>query len=192
MRIGLLGGSFNPPHDGHRKLTLQALRRLGLDRVWWLVTPGNPLKDHGELAPLDERIALCRKLSKHPRIEVTGLEAAIGTSYSAETIAHLKAHNPGVQFVWLIGADSLVDLHRWKDWRSILAALPLAVFDRPGFRLKAEASTAARAYRAAEIEEAEARLLAGMEPPAWVFLTIPLSPLSSTELRRKSRRAIAR
>lgn len=189
MRIGLLGGSFNPPHDGHRRISIEALRRLGLDWVWWLVTPGNPLKDHSELAALADRVGQCRKVGKHPRIAITGLEAAIGTSYSAETIAHLQEHNPGVNFVWLMGADSLVNFHQWKHWRVIIESVPVAVLDRPGWRLKAKASATARRYRNERIEEAEARLLAGMAAPAWVFLTVPLSPLSSTDLRRKARQS---
>ncbi|HZV20147.1 MAG TPA: nicotinate-nucleotide adenylyltransferase, partial [Hyphomicrobiales bacterium] len=116
MRIGLLGGSFNPPHAAHRQISLTALKRLGLDQVWWLVTPGNPLKDHGDLAPLAERVALCRVLARHARIRVTAFEAAIGTAYTACTLRYLRRRFPGVRFVWLMGADNLASFHRWNEW----------------------------------------------------------------------------
>ena len=187
MRIGLLGGSFNPPHDGHRQITLEALARLDLDRIWWLVSPGNPLKDHGELGPLGERLQQATELAAHPQIDVTGVEAALGTSYTALTLQHIRKRHRGVHFVWLMGADNLAQFHRWRDWRRIMAALPVAVLDRPGWRLAGLAAPAAIAFAHARLPETRARDLASARPPAWSFLSVPLSPLSSTALREKSR-----
>jgi nicotinate-nucleotide adenylyltransferase len=185
MRIGLFGGSFNPPHEGHRLASLIALRRLSLDRVWWLVTPGNPLKDNKRLTPLAERIAAARRMARHPLIDVTGFEAAIGTRYSYTTIDYLKRRCPGVRFVWLIGADSLAGFDRWRRWRAIAAALPIAVIDRPGSTLAPLGAKAAQAFRSARIAESEARKLPKMRPPAWVFLHGPRSAVSSTALRQR-------
>src|SRR5262249_17936184 len=132
MRVGLLGGSFNPPHDAHRAISLYAMKRLQLDRVWWIVSPGNPLKDTRELRPLDERIAECVRLADSPRIDVTGFEAVIGTKYTFDTLAWLKNEAPETLFVWLMGADNLKDFHRWKNWREIFMLMPIAVADRGG------------------------------------------------------------
>ena len=132
LRIGLFGGTFDPPHEAHRAASLLALKRLALDRVWWLVTPGNPLKDTRGLAPLDERVAAARDLARHPRIDVTGVEAEIGVRYTYDTIGHLVAHCPGVRFVWIMGADNLRTFHRWQRWRGIAALVPIAVVDRLG------------------------------------------------------------
>ena len=183
LRIGLLGGSFDPAHVGHRHISLEALARLELDQVWWLVSPGNPLKSHDGLAALEKRVADAQLVARHPRIRVTGFEAALGTSFSAETLDYLVGRAPGVRFVWLMGADNLASFHRWRAWRGIMQLMPVAVFDRPGWRYKALGSRAANAFAAARVPEAKARLLAGMRPPAWCFLSIPLSDLSSTELR---------
>ena len=130
LRVGLFGGSFNPPHEAHRAASLFAMRRLGLDRVWWLVTPGNPLKDTDGLPPLEQRLAAARALANHPRIDVTDLEARLRTRYSVDTLRMLKRRYPLVRFVWLMGADNLVNFHRWKDWRAIAALVPIAVVDR--------------------------------------------------------------
>lgn len=183
--IGLFGGSFNPPHEAHRLVALTALRRLGLDAVWWLVTPGNPLKAGQGLAPLAERVAAARRLARHPRIHVTAIEAALGTRYTYDTIAALKARAPGVRFVWIMGADNLRQFHLWQNWRGIADAVPLAVVDRPGAGLKAMASVTAQVYADRRLREEEARLLAWAPPPAWVFLHGLKSPLSSTALRQK-------
>ena len=183
MRIGLYGGSFNPAHLGHRHVTLTALRRLGLDRVWWLVTPGNPLKDHGILAPLAERCAAARLVADHPRIAVTGFEAAIGARYTRQTIRYLTAHRPGVRFVWIMGADSLASFHRWQGFREIAGLVPVAVVDRPGHTLTAPGARAARLLAAARIPEEAALSLPGRRPPAWIYLHGPRSPLSSTGIR---------
>jgi nicotinate-nucleotide adenylyltransferase len=187
MRIGLFGGTFDPPHHAHRAVSLIALQRLGLDRVWWLVTPGNPLKDTRGLSPLDQRIAAARILARHPRIDVSGLDAAIGARYTYDTIRYLKAHCPGVRFVWLMGADNLRSFHRWDNWRGIAAMVPMAVVDRLGPSLYATAGTAGQALSRARIPERAARTLAGRKPPAWVYLHGLKSPLSSTALRAARR-----
>jgi nicotinate-nucleotide adenylyltransferase len=185
MRIGLLGGSFNPAHEGHRHASLVALARLGLDRVWWLVSPGNPLKRGAKLPPLAERVAAAKKIAHHPRIVVTGFEGAQSSTYTVDSLRLLKRRFPHVNFVWLMGADNLGDVHRWRAWEEIFQLVPIAVLDRPGFRLKARASKAAQRFAAASIDESDANGLALIEPPAWTLLTMPLSGLSSTALRGK-------
>lgn len=183
MRIGLFGGTFDPPHGAHRAASLIALKQLNLDRIWWLVTPGNPLKDSRGLAPPDERIAAARALARHPRIEVTGLEAEIGARYTYDTMRYLLAHCPGVRFVWIMGADNLRTFHRWQKWREIAAMVPIAVIDRLGPSLYATAGLAGRALGRYRLPDSQARLLADHRPPAWVYLHGLKSPLSSTALR---------
>ena len=187
QRIGLLGGSFNPPHVAHRQISEVVLKRLGLDQVWWLVTPGNPLKGRGELAPLAERLVLCRAMAKNPRIEVTAFERDLPTAFTAGTLAFLKRRSPLVRFVWIMGADNLAGFHHWRRWREILTMVPVVVVDRPGWRLKALASKAAKAFAGSRVPEARAMGLVAMPPPAWTFLTGPLSSVSSTDLRSKAR-----
>jgi len=183
MRIGLLGGSFNPPHAAHRQISLAALKRLNLDQVWWLVSPGNPLKDAGKAPDLETRMAAARAVAHHPKIVVTGFEAGRPSVYTVDTIRFLKRRYPSVDFVWLMGADNLASFHRWREWEKLFGLLPIAVLDRPGYRLKACASRAAQRFAFAALDETDARGLAGMEPPAWTLLTLPLSSLSSTQLR---------
>ena len=183
MRIGLYGGSFNPPHDGHAHVSRIALRRLGLDRVWWLVTPGNPLKDSSDLAALEARLQAARALTRDPRVVVTALEADIGTTRTLSTLRWLARHTPHVAFVWVMGADNLAGFHHWHGWRDIARLVPIAVVDRPDFTLPALASPAARALARFRLDEADAARLAGLRPPAWTFLRAPLNPLSSTRLR---------
>lgn len=183
LRVGLFGGSFNPPHDGHRLVTLAALKRLRLDRVWWLVTPGNPLKDNRGLPSLQARMAACRALMRHPRVEITGLEADIGTRFSFDTIDYLVHRRPDVQFIWIMGADNLASFHRWQRWRDIADLVPMAVIDRPGSTLRAASARAARRFAGRRLEESDASLLATAPPPAWLFLHGPRSALSSTRLR---------
>ncbi|MCA0422367.1 MAG: nicotinate-nucleotide adenylyltransferase [Proteobacteria bacterium] len=185
MRIGLFGGSFNPPHDGHRLVAKTALSALRLDRLWWIVTPGNPLKNNTALPSQNERMALCRALMPDPRIEVTGFEASIGTRYTYDTLRYLEQRCPGVDFVWIMGADSLAGFHRWQKWRDIARMIPIAIIDRPGSTLRAAASKAAQVFGSARIDETDAALLPGLKPPAWVFLYGPRSSLSSTELRAR-------
>src|SRR4051794_19297892 len=185
MRIGLLGGSFNPPHAGHLLVSLTALKRMGLDLVWWLVTPGNPLKDNAGLPSLDQRIEAARDTATDPRVIVTGLEAEIGTRFTHDTIAYLVRRCPGVHFVWLMGADNLASFHRWQNWEGIARLVPLAVIDRPGATLKASRSPAAVRLAAYRLDETDAPLLPGHPTPAWIFLHGPRSTRSSTELRAR-------
>jgi len=187
MRIGLYGGSFNPPHAGHRHVSLMALKRLGLDRVWWIVTPGNPLKDSEELAAMAMRVRDARQVSDDPRIDVTAFEQDIGARYTVDTLAYLKRRFPNVRFVWIMGADNLAGFHRWRGWQRIAGMMPMAVFDRPGWTLKAVRSKSAIALSRSRIREADARALPDLAPPAWVFLHGPRSHLSSTQLRRLRR-----
>jgi nicotinate-nucleotide adenylyltransferase len=187
MKIGLFGGTFDPPHDAHRAACLIAMRRLGLDRVWWLVTPGNPLKDTRGLSPIENRIAAARKLASHPRIVVTGLEAAIGARYTFDTLTWLRTHCPTVKFVWIMGADNLRSFHRWDNWRGIANAVPIAVVDRLGPSLYALGGIAGQALARHRLPEAAARSLPGRKPPAWVYLHGLKSPLSSTALRAARR-----
>ena len=187
MKIGLFGGTFDPPHDAHRAACLIAMRRLDLDRVWWLVTPGNPLKDTRGLSPLADRIAAARDLAHHPRIVVTGLEAAIGARYTYDTVKYLKMHCPGVRFVWIMGADNLRSFHRWENWRGLTRLIPIAVVDRLGPSLYSTAGTAGQALARFRVPESAARSLANREPPAWAYLHGLKSPLSSTALRAARR-----
>lgn len=183
MRIGLFGGSFNPPHAGHLLVAETALHRLRLDRVWWMVTPGNPLKDHGHLKPIGERLALSREIAEDPRIVPTAFEAAHRIRYTADTVALVKRRNPHVRFVWIMGADSLKTFHRWQSWRWIAGNVPIAVVDRPGSTLSFLSSRTARALAGSRLPETEALRLPSCRPPAWVFLHGPRSGLSSTSLR---------
>jgi nicotinate-nucleotide adenylyltransferase len=183
MRIGLFGGTFDPAHAAHRAACLLALHRLGLDRVWWLVTPGNPLKDTQGLAPLAERLAAAQALAHHPRIDVTDLEAELGTPYTYETVSYLRRRCPGVHFVWIMGADNLRSFHRWQRWRDIAELVPIAIVDRLGPSLYATGSAAAQALARYRLPEAAARKLPDHDPPAWIYLHGLKSPLSSTALR---------
>ena len=183
LRVGLFGGSFNPAHGAHRAASLLALRRLGLDRVWWLVTPGNPLKDNRALPSLEARVACARAVARHPRIDVTGFEADLGIRYTYETVAWLVRRLPHVRFVWIMGADNLARFDRWQRWRAIADLVPIAVVDRMGNSLAATSSPAAQALARYRIDERDAPLLAGLSPPAWVFLHGLKSPMSSTGIR---------
>ncbi|WP_028725796.1 nicotinate-nucleotide adenylyltransferase [Paracoccus zeaxanthinifaciens] len=182
QRIGILGGSFDPPHDGHLQITRTAIARLGLDRVWWLVSPGNPLKSHGP-APMPERIAQARALARDPRIVVTDIEARMGTRMTADTLAGLRASYSGVDFVWLMGSDNLLQFDRWDRWQQIADSMPFAVLARPGTRLAARNARAAQILRPHRLPEGAARMLPGSPAPAWVFLNLPMSPLSSSSIR---------
>jgi nicotinate-nucleotide adenylyltransferase len=199
MRIGLLGGSFDPAHEGHLAISEAALKALRLDQVWWLVSPHNPLKPRAPGA-LGARIAAARQVSAHRRIKVTGVEAAFGKPeinrgsglvsgqqtkvYTAETLARLLPRLPGVRAVWLMGADNLATFHLWRDWRSIAASLPIAVFNRPGWAGPALSSLAAFALRRWRLDPRDAALLPLIPPPAWTFLPFPSIGASSTAIRQ--------
>jgi nicotinate-nucleotide adenylyltransferase len=189
MRIGLFGGTFDPPHAAHLGATLLAMKRLQLDRVWWLVTPGNPLKNTRGLRALELRMADARKLSNHPRIDITGLEAVINTRYTYDTLEFLVRRCAGVHFVWVMGADNLRSFSRWQNWRGIADLLPMAVVDRMGSSLYATGSRAPQALARFRLPERVAPKLALRKAPAWVYLHGLKSPLSSTALRalRKGR-----
>ena len=182
--IGLLGGSFVPPHEGHVHISKAALKRFGLDHLWWLVSPGNPLKEHGP-APLPDRMQAARALMQHPRVTVTDIEAHLGTRYTAQTIAALRRRYPGVRFVWVMGADNLAQFHRWQDWRWIIETVPVAVIARPGQRLGARRSKAAKVYRQARITGRGAQVLGLLKAPAWSFINVPLSDQSSSAIRAR-------
>jgi len=183
MRIGLLGGSFNPPHIAHRAISLFAIKRLKLDRVWWLVTPGNPLKDQGGLTDLSQRAEAARKMAGDPRIDVSCLESVIGTRYTVDTITYLRRRASGLRFVWIMGADNLAQFHRWQNWRRIASEVPIAVIDRPPQSFRALAAPAAQALARYRLPENQASRLADQRAPTWVFLTGMKSSLSSTGLR---------
>jgi nicotinate-nucleotide adenylyltransferase len=183
MRIGLLGGSFNPPHLAHRAISLFALKRLKLDRVWWLVTPGNPLKDGRALHDLDARVEAARRVANDPRIDVSCLESVIGTRYTVDTVRYLRRRASGLRFVWIMGADNLAQFHRWQDWRDIAFEVPIAVIDRPPQSFRALASPASQSLARYRLPENQAGRLADRRAPAWVFLTGLKLNLSSTGLR---------
>ena len=183
MRIGLFGGSFNPIHQGHRLVVEETLRRLELDMVWVLVTPDNPLKNHADLAPLADRVTAARALLDHPRVRVTGFEAALGFSYSWQTVRHLTTTLPGRRFVWIMGADNLVQFHHWERWQDIAAMVPMAVYVRPGSGRRAPVSRAAAALARWRVDEEDAGRLARLAPPAWVYLHGRQSQLSSSAIR---------
>ena len=188
--VGLLGGSFDPPHAGHLHISREALKRFGLDRVWWLVSPGNPLKPHGP-APLPDRLAAARALVDHPRIAVTDFEARAGTRHTAQTLDALRQAAPGLRFVWLMGADNLAQFHRWQDWRRIIESVPVGVLARPGQRISARLSPAARIYRDAQLPAHASHLLGRVPAPAWCFVNVPMVDISSSDLRAQGRRSTA-
>jgi nicotinate-nucleotide adenylyltransferase len=184
MTVGLLGGSFDPPHKGHVRITRAALRRFGLDRVVWLVSPGNPLKVRGP-APIDVRITAARDVMRHPRVIISDFEARVGTRFTAQTIERVQKAHPGVNFVWLMGADNLVQFSQWQRFEDIMSTIPVGVLARPGKRISARLSKTARLYRHAQIRPESSRLLARCPAPAWCFLNLPMVDQSSSEIRAK-------
>ncbi len=186
-RIGLLGGSFNPAHQGHREISLAALRRLGLDEVWWLVSPQNPLKGSTDMASAAQRLARARAVAGHPRIRPTGIESDLGTRYTADSLRALRRRFPRVRFVWLMGADNLVQVPRWQNWQEIFHLVAIAVFDRPSYSLRAWSGKAAQRFRGRQVPPARAAVLAGMNPPAWTFIRNRLNDLSATQIRASGR-----
>lgn len=183
-RIGLLGGSFDPAHAGHVHITLEALKRFDLDEVWWLVSPGNPLKSRGP-APMDLRLARARAVMQHPRVHISDFEARAGTRYTAQTLRALRASYPFARFTWLMGADNLAQFHLWKDWREIMETVPVGVLARPGQRIDGRTAPAARMYRPYLLKGRKARMLSRSDAPAWAFVNMPMRDISSTELRAR-------
>jgi nicotinate-nucleotide adenylyltransferase len=184
--VGLFGGSFNPPHAGHAHVAATALQRLHLDRIWWLVSPGNPLKDTGGLPSVEARLAEVRRFARHPRAIVTDLEARLGTRYTVDLVRRLIRLRPTVHFVLVIGADNWASFHRWGGWRDIARMVPIAVFDRPGATFRALSSPAARTFEPSRLNENNAARLARTRPPVWVFIAGHKMPISSTDLRRRA------
>jgi nicotinate-nucleotide adenylyltransferase len=182
-RIGLLGGSFNPAHDGHRDISLAALAYLDLDEVWWLVSPQNPLKPQKGMAPFSERLKSAETVADHPRIKVTDIETRLGTQFTADTLRKLVTRFPSYRFVWLMGADNLAQIASWRDWTRIFHLTPIAVFDRPTYTIKALTSLAARRFRRSRRREAALKTLAVIPAPAWVFVHHRLNPISATAIR---------
>ncbi|KDA03421.1 nicotinate-nucleotide adenylyltransferase [Hyphomonas oceanitis] len=181
LRIGLFGGSFNPAHSGHLHVAETAMRRLGLDWVWWIVARGNPLKtSHGDF---DARLTSARTLATNPRMIVTDIEAQLGLTYTSDTLAAIVNRAPQAHFVWLMGADNMVGFHLWQDWQGIASTLPIAVIARPGVGTGARNSPFARRFASSRIPASAARTLPMATPPAWTYLTAPLDPASSTALR---------
>lgn len=184
-RIGLLGGSFNPAHEGHRHVSLLALQKLKLDEIWWLVSPQNPLKPRNDMAPLKDRLKQARKIvARDRRIKVTDIETTLGTRYTADTIDALRRQFPRLDFVWLMGADNLAQISRWDRWQSIFQAVPIAVFDRPAYSLSALNAKAAQRFARQRVAAERAGGMAGSRPPVWSFIRCRLHPASATQIRR--------
>ncbi|WP_254432466.1 nicotinate-nucleotide adenylyltransferase [Magnetospirillum sp. SS-4] len=187
VRVGLLGGSFNPAHGGHRHIAELSLKLLGLDEVWLLVSPQNPLKPVAGMAPLARRLASARDVAAgNPRLRATAIETRLGTRYTADTVARLRIRFSRTRFVWLMGADNLVQMARWARWPRILATVPVAILARGPYSARALAAKAARRFAASRVGDGRARALAGRTPPAWTFLRIRLHPASSTAIRGQS------
>ncbi|MGE0746388.1 MAG: nicotinate-nucleotide adenylyltransferase [Rhodospirillales bacterium] len=189
LKVGILGGSFNPAHDGHRHISLLALKLLHLDEVWWLVSPQNPLKPVEGMAPFEERLEGARELARHPNIIVTDLEQRLGTRYTAETLPLLRQCFPRTQFVWIMGADNLVQISHWHRWTKIFNTMPIAVFDRAPFGFDALAGQAAHAFARFKLKRRDACRLVEKKPPAWTFFHTQLHPGSATQIR--ARRALS-
>jgi nicotinate-nucleotide adenylyltransferase len=186
LTIGLLGGSFNPAHDGHLEISLHALRRLGLHQIWWLVSPQNPLKKTADMASLKNRMAQAECVAAHPRFLVTDIEGDLGTRYTADTLRVLKKRFPGVRFVWLMGADNLRQIPRWKDWRDIFYAVPVAVFRRPAYAAGPGIGKAAIRFAKAWRPPAHSKNLAKAITPAWIIFDNKLNYTSATQIRKET------
>jgi nicotinate-nucleotide adenylyltransferase len=193
-RIGLMGGSFNPAHEGHRHLSRLALDHLGLDELWWLVSPQNPLKPAAGMAPLPRRLAQARAFAKDSRLRVTDIERHMGTRYTLDTVRALKRLYPRARFVLVLGADNLAQLARWRGWTALFREVPIAVFDRPTYAPRALGGAAAEHFAGRRLEPRWGPTLADRRPPAWVFFHTALNPASSTALRaaQKAREGKAR
>lgn len=182
--IGLLGGSFDPAHEGHAHITRTALNRFGLDRVWWLVSPGNPLKERGP-APMADRIHRAKQVMNDPRVIITGIEERLGTRYTAETIAALQKRYRGTRFVWIMGADNLAQFHRWQDWQTIMRSVPIGVVARPGHSTSAKTSKATQVFNTSQLLPRESRALGRSDAPKWCYVNLPMSDASSTAIRAR-------
>lgn len=180
--VGLLGGSFDPAHQGHVHITREALKRFGLDHVWWLVSPGNPLKARGP-AELSRRMAHARQIMQHPKVQISDIEARLGTRYTAQTLQALQTRYPSVRFVWLMGADNLAQFHLWQDWQQIMHRLPIGVIARPGDRISARRSLAAQVFDHARLRGVDSQHLARSQTPSWCYINLPLTGASSTAIR---------
>lgn len=187
-RIGLLGGSFNPAHQGHRDISLAALKYLDLDEIWWMVSPQNPLKPTDGMAPFADRLASAQAMARHSKIRVTDIESRLGTRFTADTLKTLVTRFPSCRFVWLMGADNLAQISSWRDWTKIFHLTPIAVFDRPTYNIKALTALAARRFRRSRRREAALKMLAATPPPAWVFVHHRLNPISATAIRAERAR----
>lgn len=185
--IGLLGGSFNPAHEGHVHISELALKQLGLDGVWWLVSPQNPLKSEKDMASVEKRVLSAQKIVKHPKIRITRLESRLATRYTADTLKALCKRYPNIRFVWIMGADNLASFHRWKDWQSIFKTTRIAIYHRPAYALKALSSQAAQRFSSARIRPQKAHIIARLKPPTWSFLPIRGKNISATDIRRRSK-----
>lgn len=184
LRVGLLGGSFDPPHNGHVHISKWALKEFGLDQVWWLVSPGNPLKKHGP-ADIRKRMDACSALVQHPRIKVTDLECKLGTRYTAQTLERLMAIYSDVRFVWLMGADNLASFHKWDQWNDIMMTLPIGVLARPEEQVMAGSSPAARRFATSRLSARRSTALPFRNAPCWSLLNGPMVDMSSTEIRKR-------
>lgn len=184
-KVGILGGSFNPAHAGHLHISLEAIKRIGLDEIWWLVSPRNPLKKADDLADYKTRLDFAKHLVKGHPIRVLDLEAQHGLQYSIDTVRHLKLHYPHTQFVWLMGADNLAGFHRWRSWQAIAKLVPIAVLDRAPYALHALRGRFAQQFHTNRLSPNAAHALPAKSLPAWVYLSIPRHPLSATSLRKK-------
>jgi nicotinate-nucleotide adenylyltransferase len=183
-RIGLLGGSFNPAHPGHRHISLQAMRVLGLDEVWWLVSPGNPLKEGAaDMAPFDARLASAQCMARGARIRVSDYERRAGTRYTIDTVRALKRRYPNHRFIWLLGSDTLPNFHKWRDWRGLARKVPIAVIPRPGYDSAAHAARAMGWLRRFVRPSSQAGNWTEWSAPAIYLLRLPRDPTSATAIR---------
>lgn len=187
MKIGVLGGSFNPAHDGHRYISLMALRLLGLDAVWWLVSPQNPLKSLTHMAEYEDRLTSARAIASHPRIIISDFERKLGQSHTVHTLTSLKQTYPGRKFVWLMGADNLIQFPSWHQWERIMKLVPIAVFNRPGYTYQALNGKTARKYNRYRLKtESGGHSLLSLvdkKPPCWAYVAQTTHKLSSTHIR---------
>lgn len=183
--VGLLGGSFNPAHEGHRHISLYALKLLGLDAVWWMVSPQNVLKSTDDMASLEKRMASAAEASNHPDIYVTDIEQKMNTRYTVDTLTELKNHFPRTHFIWLMGTDNLLQVHHWREWEKIFNLVPVAILDRPPRGNSIKSCPALERFRSSLLPQEQAQLLKVSKPPVWTILHIPLNEQSATNIREK-------